>query len=235
MAVTILALCTVTNLSSGAWPVQQDLWVPWTDAELFPNASLSEAKGFGVSFRLLVWVCNTKCNMPTHPTLHAMGFLTCFSSQVFAGTSSVLFGTRAKPVQGMWKSGPQPKHFFVWISLSQANASLLTRTWVHASLPVYIYPWPRCCFPTANTSSPVLRTLKLKKEFFPPSHVWDVKMNSHKLGSRAKEQRPGVFECSKPACVCPYAYVLYVLWLTESYSKQLSLTFTPSANTFLNP
>lgn len=132
--------------------------------------------------------------MPATPTLRAMGFVTCFSSQVFAGTGSVLFRTRAKPVQGMWMSRPQPKHFIVWIPFSQANSTLLMRISVHASLPVYIYPWPRCCCPTANTSSPVLRTLKLKERIFPPLHVRDGQVNSHKLVPRAKAQRLEFFQ-----------------------------------------
>lgn len=168
MAVTNLALCSVSNLSSSAWPVQWDLCVPWADAELFPNVLLSKAKGFGVSLKLHVWVCNTGYDVLTTPTLHAMSFLTCFSSQVFAGTGSVLLGTRAKPVQGKGMSGPQTKHFIIWIPFSQASSTLLMRIWVHASLLVYIYPWPRCCFPTVNTSSPVLGTLK---EFLPPPQV----------------------------------------------------------------
>lgn len=39
LAVTILALCTVSNLSSGAWPAQQDLWVPWTISQCIASRS----------------------------------------------------------------------------------------------------------------------------------------------------------------------------------------------------
>lgn len=167
LAVINPAFCSVSNLSSSAWPVQWDLCVLWADAELFPNVLLSKAKGFGVSLKLHEWVCNASYDMLTTPTLHAMSFLTCFSSQVFAGTGSVLLGTRAKPEQGMGMSGPQPKHFIIRIPFSPANSTLLMRIWVHASLLVYIYPWPRCCFPTVNTSSPVLGTLK--ERISPPS------------------------------------------------------------------
>lgn len=167
---------------------------------------------------------NTRYNMLKTPPLRAMGFVTRFSSQVFAGTGSELFETRAKPVDV--RASVQTFYCMDPLLPGQFHIS------VHASLPVYIYPWPRCCFSTASTSSPVLRTLKLKERIFPPSTCvrWQ---NEFKLVPRAKAQKPGVF--SKPAYVCPYAYAVYVLCLTKAYSKQLSLTFTPSANTFLNP
>lgn len=79
------------------------------------------------------------------------------------------------------------------------------------------------------------------RNFPPPTHTSPcaqaVKMISYKPHSHVKEQVTWSFWMFK-ASIClalHFIYVLYVLCLPEAYSTQLSLTFTPSANTFLNP
>lgn len=80
---------------------------------------------------------------------------------------------------------------------------------------------------------PCAEDFETERKNFSPSTCARWSSEFTQTGATCQSTKAGVF--SKPAYVCPYAYVVYVLCLTEASSKQLSLTFTPSANTFLNP
>lgn len=113
-------------------------------------------------------VCNTSYSVFTNPTLSVMGFLTHFNLQTSSVTGSMLVGTRVKPAQSTQMSRSQLQTFHgMELLLSGQCPSPNTDVGTWASLPVYIYPWPRCYFPTMNTSSPVPMALKQRQEFFP--------------------------------------------------------------------
>lgn len=176
----------------------------------------------------------------TNPTVGGMGFLTHFNLQVLAGTGNVLSGTRVKPLQRTWMSEPQPRTLHGMGLLLAGQCPSPNALGTRFSPDLYL---SLAQVPFSNSEHKLARAegSETKAGIFPLLHTH--------LSHCASCQNDFIqirFLCQGTSDLDflnvrsqhtfrTTLYVLYVLCLPEAYSKQLSLTFTPSANTFLNP